>query len=281
VSTSNCYACALHGAKDGCHFTAPIVKGIAENSKDRGLNHLSVTELLGCLRKVVLKKEHDYWVKPSEAYWAFRGEIGHLAVERCAQGPGMVAEERMQAVVDGFTVTGKPDVIYPDRRALEDYKTTKRVPGTYKAYTCSDCGTVIREGQWAVRRGQGLTCNACGHEYASKEVKSLLTEGPPRPYDSHTAQVNLYALILAQNGIPIDSAQIVYLDMSQVLRVDVDLWPLEETERLAVDRIRALQENWIPAGVYDDEDENWQCRYCPIVTVCEAMRKENNLAASV
>jgi CRISPR/Cas system-associated exonuclease Cas4 (RecB family) len=231
-----------------------------------------VTELLGCLRKVVLKKEHDYWVKPSEAYWAFRGQLGHLAVEGYAQSPGMVAEERLEARVEGFTVTGKPDVIYPERRHLEDYKTCKRVPGTTKTYTCAECTTVIRENQWAVRRGQGLTCKACGHEYGSVEVKDLLAEGPPRPYGSHTAQVNLYALILAQNGTRIDTAEIVYLDMSGVLRLRVDLWPLHATGQMAADRIRHLQESWIPAGVYDDEEENWQCRYCPLVDVCTEIR---------
>jgi len=271
VSPNACYGCALKGAQLGCHFTAPIIRGITENSQDRGLNHLSVTELLGCPRKVVLKKEHDYWVKPDEAYWAFRGELGHLAMERCAQGPGMVAEKRIEAVVDGFTITGKPDVIYPDRQSLQDYKTTRKVPGNWKTYTCAECGTVIREGQWAVRRGQGLTCQACGHEYASKEVKDLLVEDPPRPYDSHIAQVNLYRLILEQNGIRIDTAEIVYMDMSTVLRIPVEIWPLETTETLAIKRIRALQASWIPGGVQDDEDENWQCRFCPVSEVCATL----------
>ena len=272
VAPSACCACALKGAQPGCNFTAPIIRGIIENSQDRKLNHLSVTELLGCPRKVVLRKEHDYWIKPSEAYWAFRGQIGHLAVEGYARGPGMVAEKRMEACVDGFTITGKPDVVYPDRRHLEDYKTCKRVPGTWKIYTCEECGTVIREGQWSVRRGQGLTCQACDHEYASKEVKGLLTESPPRPYGSHIAQVSMYRFILAQNGTRIDTAEIVYLDMSGVLRLRVDLWPLHATGQMAADRIRHLQASWVPAGVYDDEEENWQCRYCPIVDVCTEIR---------
>jgi len=273
VSPNTCYVCAQRGAQTGCNFTAPIIRGISENSQDRGLSHLSVTELLGCPRKTVLRKEHDYWVRPGEAYWAFRGEIGHLAVERCAQGPDMVAEKRMEAKVDGFTITGKPDVIYPDREHLEDYKTTKRVPGTWKIYTCEACRTIIREGQWAVRRGQRLMCPSCDRDYASKEVKGLLSEGPPRPYDSHTAQVNIYRLILEQNGISIRTAEIVYMDMSGVLRVPVEIWPLAETERLVTERIRCLQDSWIPDGIYDDEEQNWQCRYCVVSAICASMRE--------
>ena len=79
-------------------------------------------------------------------------------------------------------------------------------------------------------------------------------------------------LQIFQNGTQIDTAEIVYMDMSTMLRVSLDLQPLDETEQFAANCIRRLQENWIPDGVYADEDENWQCRYCPVVAACEAMR---------
>jgi hypothetical protein len=86
--------------------------------------------------------------------------------------------------------------------------------------------------------------------------------------------------ILAQNGTAVDTAQIVYLDMSTVLRVPVEIWPLHVTEQLAIERVQVLQESWVPAGVYEDKDESWQCRFCAVGRICKATREEHDLLAA-
>jgi len=60
-------------------MTAPVVAGMTASI--RHLDGYSATETLGCLRKVRLEKEYDYWLKPSELYWAFRGQLMHAIAE--------------------------------------------------------------------------------------------------------------------------------------------------------------------------------------------------------
>ena len=36
---------------------------------------LTVTTLIGCVRKARLMRETPYWLKPSESYWAYRGQL--------------------------------------------------------------------------------------------------------------------------------------------------------------------------------------------------------------
>jgi hypothetical protein len=66
VTPDACLACSLQGGLPGCHFTPPVVRGIIANSTPRNLRGgPSVTELLGCPRKLILGRRVDYWEKPS------------------------------------------------------------------------------------------------------------------------------------------------------------------------------------------------------------------------
>ncbi|MCP4515786.1 MAG: hypothetical protein GY824_11230, partial [Delftia sp.] len=217
VSPEACLACSLQGGLPGCHFTPPVVRGIIANSAPRNLRGgPSVTELLGCPRKLILRRRVDYWEKPSHAYWRFRGQMGHALVEQYHDpddsvivDDGVIAEVRFRAQIEGLVISGQPDALYyADRAHLVDYKTTKALPKTYKTYTCPACGQVLRQGQWAARRGTTLEC--CGQKH---KPKSILHEGPPRPYGTHVAQLKLYRWLLAQNGREVRSMAIVYLDM--------------------------------------------------------------------
>jgi CRISPR/Cas system-associated exonuclease Cas4 (RecB family) len=282
VSPTDCLACSHRRQVQGlntCHFPPPIIRGIVESSQPRALRGYSATELIGCHRKVALKDRADYWVKPSQAYWLFRGHLGHAIVERY-HGDGVIAEQRFYAEVDGMLVTGQPDVVYPDDRLLVDYKTSKRVPRERKRYTCTACGAVVRENEWNARRGTTLACE-CGVCYeAGVEIEPEVL--PPQPYDAHVAQLNVYAWLLAENNVPVDSAQVVYLDMSAPLPVPVELWPLARTDAFVRRQLALLLERdprtGLPSGVHDDPDDDWQCEYCCVREACEASRAEETLA---
>jgi hypothetical protein len=93
---------------------------------------LSVTALTGCVRQAYLKTTEPYYQRPDQQYWAYRGSLGHLLVERGA-GPATVAEHRFERELrlpSGLmvTLTGQPDEIDPARGLLIDYKTTDRAP---------------------------------------------------------------------------------------------------------------------------------------------------------
>lgn len=281
VSPDECLACSydrLVGAKNHCPFTPPIIRGIIESNQDRELRGYSATELIGCHLRVVLRDKVDYWVKPSQAYWAFRGTLAHHIVEGFHNG-GQIVERRFYAELGGMLITGQPDVVYPEEKLVVDYKTTKSVPKPVKRYTCPSCGAVIRENQWYARNGSTLTCDECGEAYKAKsEIKAEVLD--PQPYDTHVAQLNVYAWLLSKDGIDVDTAQIVYLDMSEPKVLQVELWGVRDTEAFLNAKVAEMYDrngNGLPDGLWDDSGENWRCRYCAVAAQCELERNRQVL----
>lgn len=109
-----------------CQFAYPVLKGMVRN-ETKPRTGIHVTSLLGCLRKAILQQRHDLYVSPEQSYWPFRGQLAH-AVVQLAQEESAVTERTFRRQVEGITIVGTPDVIYPDRRLLVDYKTTAMVP---------------------------------------------------------------------------------------------------------------------------------------------------------
>ncbi len=283
VSPEDCLSCSYDRQVRGlntCHYPPPVIQGIIESNQPRDLMGYSATELIGCHRRVVLKEQVDYWVKPSRAYWAFRGQLGHAIVAGYTNGQAQaIVEKRYYAELDGMLITGQPDVVYPDDRLLVDYKTTKSVPKPVKRYVCPECGSIIRENQWYARQGSTLSCDDCGEEYVAEEIKPQVLS--PQPYDTHVQQLNVYAWLLAQNDVPVERLQVVYLDMSEPYPLPVELWPLAKTEayiRRQLHSLMSRDHTGLPAGVWDDADVNWRCRYCEVAEACERSRAEETLA---
>jgi len=269
VSPADCLACAQAGGGSRgdtlCPWTPALIRGLTQNGKPRGLVAYSATELLGCLRKVRLQEETPFWTQPSALYARFRGQLGHTLLAGCA-GEGAVIEERYYADLDGHLLTGQPDAVYPARKLVVDYKTTARLPGTWKVYRCPKCGYALYAGSGALRAKR--TCSACddGVEYTVREL--ALEESPPRPYGHHVQQLSLYRWLLAQNGIAITTGEIVYLDMSGVLRLRVALTPLEEVAAFLQERLAILTADELPPSIRKDDPEAWQCRYCDVAAAC-------------
>jgi len=274
LSPEACLACAqAGGAANGetlCPFTPPLIRGLIRSNQPRGLLAYSATELTGCPRKTLLKEHVPYWLDPAKAYWAFRGQLAHAILEQESDQTHALLEQRFYAQVSDWLITGQPDVVYPDTRKLVDYKTTKQVPQPRKCYTCPDCAHVIRENPWAARKGTALTCFQCGWTgQAGTDIQP--SETPPVPYAGHIQQVNVYAWLLAQNGIAVETAEILYLDMSTPLRLPAPLWEPEDTLALIQEglaRLTTTGPDGLPYGVQDDAEANWECRYCPVTAQC-------------
>ena len=271
VSPEDCLACARAGGKDGCHFTPPILRGIIAANQPRSITGWSATQLAACPRRVRLKAEHPWYDYPHSLYYAWRGAIGHGAVEGAHGLDHVIAEVRFAARLDGVLITGMPDVVYVDLRHLQDYKTTKQVPGPWYTYTCPKCGEIMQEGRWKVRNGRSKTCPHCGTKHSPKTVRKALSESPPRPYSGHIAQVSVYRWLLAKNGIQVDTAEIVYLDMAEVRRVPVTPWSLCRTEEWIKSRLPALTAPQLPSPLAEDDDNAWQCKLCPVADLCRRL----------
>jgi len=272
ISPDECHACARAGAPPECPMTAPVVAGMTASI--RHLDGYSATETLGCLRKVRLEKEYDYWLKPSELYWAFRGQLMHGIAERYTrQDPDTIAEKRYQAIVflDADPISGMADLVYRDRQHIVDFKTTKKLPGDRKVYRCVECGEVMKESEWVIRKSvKTYHCPHCSHPHDYQARQEGLTLEPPSARSKHVEQVNVYAWILSQHGITITSGEVVYMDMSGMLRVPVEIWPLHETQQMVERAYDILLRDELPAPV-TDEDETWQCDYCPVCHVCHQL----------
>jgi hypothetical protein len=270
VTIEACLACARSGALPGCHQTAPVLNGIVQGLRpdDYGL---TVTTLIGCLRKWRLMQDTAYWLKPAQSYWAYRGQLLHgVAAHYAADDPHAIAEQRFTITIDlpdgrSIAVSGQPDLVLIDQRLLIDYKTTKAVPTGWRAYVCPETDQLIAEGPYALRR-KSLDCPHC--TLGSHLTKSIETIGPPRAKPQHALQVSLYRWLLHRHGIEVDRAAILYLDMDTQCRIPIDLLPLSEVERYLRERVALAVQTDLPS-ILTDPEELWMCDYCPVRQACE------------
>ena len=270
VLPAECLACARKGAP-GCMMTAPVIKGILNNMRPDDFG-LTVTTLLGCARKARLKQDQPYWLKPSELWWSYRGQLLHnVAAQYAKDDAQAIAEQRFsmlgQANGRMGEITGQPDLVLTDLGVLVDYKTTKRMPQPWKTYTCPATSDVIQDSQWAVRT-KYIECPFC--EDGRHIAKDVLVLGKPRAYQGHIQQVSVYAVMLRENGIPVHTAEIVYQDMAGQLRIPVELLPAEQVWALVEQRVAVHTQAELP-GILTDPDQNWECDFCPARSACESL----------
>lgn len=265
VAADQCLACARRGARPGCDLTAPVVTGLVRGLRGPGFG-LTITTLLGCARKHRLQETEPYLLKPSELWWAYRGQLMHtVAAAYARDDPGALAERRFSLVVAGAVISGQPDLVLVDRRHLIDFKTTANVPGPWRVWTCPTTGRLLREGAFALRQTH-LPCPHCAE--GRHPAKACLTEHPPRPYARHEQQVSLYRLLLWENGLEVDTAEIVYQDMRRQRRLPATLLPLADAHSLLTERVRQHQSPTLPPILTAPEDL-WECDYCPVRAACE------------
>jgi len=122
MTGEECLACARAGAP-GCPMTAPVVKGILDGLRPDDFG-LTVTTLLGCVRKRQLMQEWPYVLCPSDSWWAYRGKLMHAIAAEFAEADGSaIAETRFSVLVEtpagSLTINGQPDLILVDRKHLE------------------------------------------------------------------------------------------------------------------------------------------------------------------
>ena len=214
--------CLEHSKTDPpeCAFVYPVLAGIVNNIRGE-MEEITVTQLLNCLRKVVLEREHDFYVEPGQLYYAFRGQMFHqiasgIELDEC------VVEQRFKRDVAGITISGQPDLIVPGLRKLYDFKTARRVP----------------------KKG--------------------------RTYAQHQLQVNIYRWLVLPHH-PIDELELVYMDMSEVLRVPVKVMDLHKLMGWLVPRVKTLKAG-LEGGSLPDKvgpEGLWQCNgYCSFTERC-------------
>jgi hypothetical protein len=269
VSASECQACARRGALPGCSLTAPVVRGMVNGLRPETFG-LTVTTLLGCPRRRRLQQTEPYTLRPSELWWAYRGQLMHgVAAEYAGDDPHGIAERRFSMLVGEVEVSGQPDLVLIDRRHLVDYKTTRTVPRPQRTWSCPHSRRVIRTGAFAWRR-KWMPCPHCSQQ--QHLARDIETSGPPRPYPRHVQQLSLYRLILWENGIEVETAELVYMDMQQQLRLPVELCSLVEARAQLEARLALHRQVSLPT-VLTNPGDLWECDYCPVRAACERLNE--------
>lgn len=128
MSFDACLDCAVSrvSRKLDCPYDEATIQGMIFNQQVR--EGISVTMISGCPRSIFIGRNYDYYIKPSQTYWAFRGQIAHKILEAADLHKDAVKEKRFRKEWEGIEISGAPDLIIPSQKVLKDYKTAKSVP---------------------------------------------------------------------------------------------------------------------------------------------------------
>ena len=214
-------------------------------SKERP-DGISVTQLLGCPRKVFLEKTNDWFSSPIENWPALRGTIVHNILEETG-GDNAEVEVRYEREYKGITISGQPDSVRVlgkgKRRLLRDWKSTNKLPYYDNAYS------------------------------------------------SHKAQTNIYRWLLELDP-RFTEIEIVYISMDGVKaiplkkggttrygrQIENQVWNDEQVAAFLDERLLPLARqaaSGVPITYSDvDEEDLWNCNFCPVKSVCYNLAAE-------
>jgi len=165
-----CRKCALRGkmlcGRDPAIVldTLNLIDGYIPTERDRPT--LTVTDLTAvCHRKTYLQENYDYWEKPSDLFFLWRGTFVHEILSR-VDNPAWIKEKKF-AVPYTIKLNGedievyivmKPDVIDTANLDIRDYKTTGSVFKSTKTISMSykyQLGCY----RWGVKKHYDILCN--------------------------------------------------------------------------------------------------------------------------
>lgn len=201
---------------------------------------ISVTQLLGCPRKVFLEKTNDWFSSPIENWPALRGTIVHNLLEATG-GENTEVEVRYAKEYKGITLSGQPDSVRVigkgKRRLLRDWKSTAKLPFYDNAYT--------------------------GHRMQTNVYRWLLDLDP-----RFTEIEIVYISMEGVKAIPLKKGGTTRYGRA----IENQVLDNEQVEAFLDERLLTLakqNETGIPVAYHDvDEADLWNCNFCPVKDVC-------------
>jgi len=104
-------------------------KAIRTNLYDKPLDKTTLTASMfsKSATEIILSHRHNHEIEEDVAdlFWVLLGSSIHSVMDRITgkiAGKPTIKEKRMEEKLDGFTISGKPDLVYGD--TIEDYKIT-------------------------------------------------------------------------------------------------------------------------------------------------------------
>lgn len=208
-------------------------------SKERP-DGISVTQLLGCPRKVFLEKTNDWFSRPQDNWPATRGTLVHSLLEQTG-GSSAEVEVRYEKEYKGVVISGQPDSVRTlgsgKRRLLRDWKSTNKLPYYDNAYSSHKLQTNIY--RWLLDLDPRFT---------EIEIVYISMDG-------------VKAIPLKKGGTTRYGRQIENQIMTD-----------EEVEAYLDDRLLTLDAQnkaGRPVAYHNvAEDDLWNCQFCPVKDVC-------------
>jgi len=122
VSIEHC----LNGCIDRC-TPYPLANKIIKNEIDNPHvgDMISMSSIIGCLRKTYLERRHPYYDKYENLWYSARGTWMHSVLEDLAGDPRWIIERRFTIQINGFIISGQIDAYDRINEHLYDYKTSK------------------------------------------------------------------------------------------------------------------------------------------------------------
>jgi CRISPR/Cas system-associated exonuclease Cas4 (RecB family) len=204
---------------------------------------ISVTQLLGCLRKVYLEGTNDWYSMPIENWPALRGTIVHNLLETTG-GERAEVEVRHERVHNGITISGQPDSVRVlgkgKRRLIRDWKSTNKLPFYDNAYSSHKLQTNIY--RWLLELDPRFT---------EIEIVYISMDG-------------VKAIPLKKGGLTKYGRQIENQVMTD-----------EQVEAFLDSRLVPLNEQFAnskPIPYHKvDEGDLWNCQFCPVKNICYSL----------
>lgn len=214
---------------------------------------ISVTQLLGCPRKVFLEKTNDWFSHPIENWPALRGTLVHSLLEQTG-GHSAEIEVRYERKHRGITISGQPDSVRTlgtgKRRLLRDWKSTNKLPYYDNAYSSHKLQTNVY--RWLLELDPRFT--EIEIVYISMDgVKAIpLKKGGTTKYGRQI-----------ENQVMTDEQVEAFLD-----------------ERLLV--LDAQNKAGRPVAYHNvDEADLWNCAFCPVKAICYNLAADEAKAAFI
>lgn len=214
---------------------------------------ISVTQLLGCPRKVFLEKTNDWYSHPIENWPALRGTLVHSLLEQTG-GQSAEIEVRYERQHRGITISGQPDSVRTigtgKRRLLRDWKSTNKLPYYDNAYSGHKMQTNVY--RWLLELDPRFT--EIEIVYISMDgVKAIpLKKGGTTKYGRQI-----------ENQVMTDEQVEAFLD-----------------ERLLV--LDAQTKAGRPVAYHNvDEADLWNCAFCPVKPICYNLAADEAKAAFI
>jgi len=201
---------------------------------------ISVTQLLGCPRKVFLEKTTEFYEAPLSNWPAMRGTLVHAILEG-QSGDGATVEERYEKQHRGVTISGQPDSVRAvgkgKKRLLRDWKSTNKLPQYDSAYSSHKLQVNIY--RWLLDLDPRLT---------EIEVVYISMDGV-KAIALKRGGTTKYGRVIADEVMTDEQVE-DYLD-----------------KRLFV--LDAQNKQGKPVAYHNvDEEDLWNCNFCPIKNLC-------------